>query len=246
MSSERSFANQILKAVQHPGRLFAHVRRVLRNRRLQSDDPVEFYRRVVDDNARSDPDRAIGSDSPEHWLNFGEMQFKYLVDHGLSPEHRFLEVGCGNLRLGWRVIQYLQPGHYTGIDISEKILASARNKVVDYGLQAKRPGLFFVADANYRFLEADTFDFAYAHAVFTQMPMEVVSAVLSGVWRVLKPGGIFEFTFNATEGPARHYLGEDYFHPRSAILDAVAAQGMVAELMTDWPYHQEKIRARKP
>jgi ubiquinone/menaquinone biosynthesis C-methylase UbiE len=240
------FARQVVKAITRPGRLLAHCRRILRNRRLHSDDPIEFYSRVVDDNALRDPNRAIGSDSPEHWLSLGEMQFKYLLEYGLQPQHDFLEIGCGNLRLGWRVIQYLEPGRYVGLDISAKILDSARCKLDEYQLQGQRPSLFLVRDACYDFLPADTFDCAYAHAVFTQVPMEVIRAVLGGVRRVVKPGGFFEFTFHPTDGQERHYLREDYYYPRASILDAVKAQGMVPKLMTDWIYHQEKIRAFKP
>lgn len=246
MSTQPSFLRRVAKGLTHPDKLLRHVQRVARNFRLRNSGAIDFYRQVVDDNALSDPNRAIGSDSPEHWLSFGEMQFKYLIEHGLQPDCNFLEIGCGNLRLGWRVIKYLEPGRYTGLDISANILDSARQKLVEYQLQAQRPSLFLVPDANYDFLPADTFDCAYAHAVFTQLPLEVVRLVLAGVRRVLKPSGFFEFTFHATGGPSRNYLREDFYYPTSTILDAVQSQGMIPKLMTDWHYHQEKIRASKP
>ena len=35
------------------------------------------------------------------------MQFDYLVKHGLRPADRILEIGCGNLRAGRLLIDYL-------------------------------------------------------------------------------------------------------------------------------------------
>lgn len=246
MSRPQTFFQRVIKGIAHPDRLLAHIRRVARNYRFRHSSPVDFYRQVVDDNAQSDPNRAIGSDSQEHWLAFGEMQFNYLTDHDLKPHHQFLEIGCGNLRLGWRAIQYLEPGRYTGLDISPKILDSARQKIAEFQLDGKRPSLFLVQDGNYDFLPADAFDIAYAHGVFTQVPLEVIESVLIGVRRVLKPGGVFEFTFNATDGPARNYLREDFFYPQAVVIDAVQRSGLVPRIMTDWIYHQVKIRASKP
>src|ERR1044071_8091596 len=83
------------------------LRKIIRNQSLkvQSRTHTEFYRGVMADNARLDPDAAIGSDSREHWLKVGQMQFSYLLTHGLRPDHRILDIGCGNLRAGWRLIQ---------------------------------------------------------------------------------------------------------------------------------------------
>jgi hypothetical protein len=36
----------------------------------------------------------------------GELQFKFLIEHGLLPGYTLLDVACGSLRLGNRIIPY--------------------------------------------------------------------------------------------------------------------------------------------
>ena len=79
------------------------------------------------DTARSH-ERAVGSQTHDSWLEIGQMQFDYLVKHGLQPGDRMLEIGCGNLRAGRLFIDYLDPGNYYGIDISPDILLAATHQ----------------------------------------------------------------------------------------------------------------------
>ena len=93
------------------------------------------------------PQPGGGGRQPAHerWLALGRMQFDYLVEHGLRPEHRMLDIGCGNLRAGWRFIDYLDTGNYYGIDISPDILIAAQDTLREYGLQDKLPHLTLTA-----------------------------------------------------------------------------------------------------
>lgn len=34
------------------------------------------------------------------WDQIGKLQFEFMVKHGLKPEHKFLDIGCGSLRGG--------------------------------------------------------------------------------------------------------------------------------------------------
>lgn len=241
-----SFMNKFVKAILHPKRLVDHVRRHLRNAAIPKSDHYDFYRKVVDDNASRDPDAAIGSNSRQQWLEVGDLQFCYLQEHGLKPDQRFLDLGCGNLRLGWRAIQFLNPGMYSGIDISPVILDAARKTISEFNLEAKQPALHLVESADYSFLPDDHFDIVYAHGVFTQTPIGVVEAVLKSVHRVLKPGCFFEFTYNCTTGEEHNYMNEDFFFKRDTMINAVRSAGFEPEEMKDWKYTQEKIRAHKP
>jgi hypothetical protein len=43
-------------------------------------------------------------------------QFRLLTGLGLSEDHKVLDIGCGSLRAGRLVIQYLLPNNYIGIE----------------------------------------------------------------------------------------------------------------------------------
>jgi hypothetical protein len=65
------------------------------------------------------------------WHELGELQFKFLVDHGLRPEHVLLDVACGSLRAGARLIPYLNAGNYLGIDIDGALIE--HGKTIEIG-----------------------------------------------------------------------------------------------------------------
>ena len=55
---------------------------------------------------------------PGHlWKEKRDWQMGFLLNHGLSPSDHFLDVGCGTLRGGIPIIEYLDPGNYTGFDV---------------------------------------------------------------------------------------------------------------------------------
>src|SRR5437868_1498934 len=93
-------AFMIRYAMRHPGRIVPHARRLARDAvlRLRNRDHVSYYRAVMRSDAARSDEGAVGSHTHESWLKIGQMQFDYLVSHGLKPGMRMLEIGCGNLR----------------------------------------------------------------------------------------------------------------------------------------------------
>lgn len=242
-----ALGHRIAYALRHPKRVPRHLARTARDAwlRYRWPDHVAYYRAVMRSDTRADPDAAVGSRSRERWLALGAMQFDYLLGHGLRPEHRMLEIGCGNLRAGWRFIRHLEPGHYYGIDISPDILAAAQETIVDMRLQEKLPTLTPVRDLTLRFLPDAHFDVVHAHSVFSHSPLSVVEECLANVGRVLAPGGWFDFTFDRTEGQEHQVLREDFYYRTGTLIALAEKHGLAARFMTDWeelPHGQSKIR----
>jgi hypothetical protein len=82
----------------------------------------------------SDP-QPVGGEGPRGfvgglWHELGELQFKFLVDHGLRPNHVLLDIACGSLRAGIRLIPYLQSGNYLGIDINSSLIEHGKKDSV--------------------------------------------------------------------------------------------------------------------
>ncbi len=252
MSAKRreGLPGRIGKAVRHPAKAWGYLTRTWRNRRLASGeartDHLAFYRRVMaDDVAHKTARGAVGTADPNAWLKLGKRQFRYLVEHGLRPEHRMLEIGCGNLRAGWRFIEYLGVGAYTGVDISPEILVAAQETLAERGLQEKRPYLLLVGDMSFAALPDGAFDVVHAHSVFSHSPVEVVEAALAGVRRLIRPEGWFDFTYN--ESADDRYWGslrEDWFYPTRMLVELAERHGYSAEPMIDWKHPQAKLRVR--
>lgn len=232
---------------QHPGRVLPFARRRARDALLSlaSADHVSYYRAVMAADTARSAEGAVGSHSHASWLKLGQLQFDYLIGHGLQPADRMLEIGCGNLRAGRLFIDYLEPGHYHGIDISPDILLAAQRTVTKFGLQAKIPHLTLVRDLKLSFLPAAAFTVVHAHSVFSHSPRTVVEECLAHVGRVMTPDAFFDFTFNRTSGPEHQVLHEDFYYRAGTLTGLAARYGLAARLMTDWDgrgHAQSKIR----
>jgi SAM-dependent methyltransferase len=240
---------KVRKGLRDPTAAWRYVRRYLRNRRIArvaGDDHIAFYRGVMASDVTSKtPYGAVGTEDRTAWLELGKRQFDYLIDHGLRPEDRMLEIGCGNLRAGWRFIEFLGDGAYTGVDISPEILAAAEATLVEWRLKDKHPRLLLVDDMSFRMLPDGHFDVVHAHSVFSHCPIDVVEAALVGVRRVIRPDGFFDFTYN--ESADATYWGtlrEDWFYPTEMLIDLAARHGFRAKRLSGWVHPQAKLRLR--
>ncbi|WP_017541079.1 class I SAM-dependent DNA methyltransferase [Nocardiopsis halophila] len=246
-ANRSSLGHKVRYALRNPGRVVPYASRALRDAalRFRHRDHVSYYRAVMASDAARDPKAAVGSQSEKRWLALGQMQFDYLVGHGLTPQHRLLDIGCGNLRAGWRFIDYLDEGNYYGIDISPDILASATGVLAERGLQDKLPYLTLTRDLTFAFLPDDRFDVVHAHSVFSHSPIGVIDECLANVGRILAPGGFFDFTFDRTEGSEHHVLREDFYYRTETLIALAEKHGLKASFMEDWeelPHGQSKIR----
>jgi SAM-dependent methyltransferase len=246
-ATRSSLRHQLRYAVAHPDRVVPHVQRLSRDTwlRLRHPGHVAYYRAVMASDAARSAEAAVGSKTHDRWIALGRMQFDYLVEHGLRPEHRMLEIGCGNLRAGRLFIDYLDTGNYYGLDISPDILLAAQRTVVQDELQGKLPHLALVQNLQLDFLPDAAFDVLHAHSVFSHSPIEVIDECLANAGRVLRPGGWFDFTFNRTEGKEHQVLREDFYFRTETLIALAERHGLAARFLDDWeqlPHKQSKIR----
>lgn len=124
------------------------------------------------------------------WEEMGRLQLDFLRAEGLSASHRLLDVGCGALRFGVKAVDYLDAGHYYGIDISESLIAVGYERELNDAQRARLPrhNLHATDDFDLSFLDADI-DVALAQSVFTHLPLNHIRRCLHSVAGRLAPGG---------------------------------------------------------
>ena len=130
------------------------------------------------------------------WLK-GRDQFDYLVQQGLMPHHKFLELGCGTLRASLWIIEYLEPGGFYCLEASvESIRAGVMYELRLHGLLSKDPHLAWSENFNLSQLVPDMnvhFDFAFAFSVFIHIcggcRDRLCGRGLLSATKLLKPGG---------------------------------------------------------
>ncbi|HUB74334.1 MAG TPA: class I SAM-dependent methyltransferase [Solirubrobacteraceae bacterium] len=127
---------------------------------------------------------------PRLWEMKRRFQFEFLTSHGLRPSSRLLDIGCGTLRGGIPLIDYLQEGHYTGVEARAEVLEEARRELAEAGLEHKRPTLICSEDPAQVQL-AEPVDVAWSFSVLFHMRDEIVDACFALVARSLSEHGVF-------------------------------------------------------
>src|SRR5580698_4899666 len=247
LQNRSTLSYKIAFAARHPGQILPYLQRVVVDTRLRAgtQDHVSYYRAVMRYKAGRSLDLAVGSRSPDQGAEFGQMQFGYLAEHGLARTSRLLEIGCGNLRAGRFFIDYLDVGHYYGIDISPDVLLSAQQVIAADGLQDKVPWLVYTNDLRFEFLPAGYFDVIHANSVFTHCPIELIEECFAHVARIMTPGGFFDFTFYRAQDTEYQVHREDFYYRTGTLIGLAGRYGLTARLMDDWldPWDkQPKIR----
>src|SRR5712672_2794454 len=74
-------------ALRNPGRVLPYARRRGRDAviGMKASDHISYYRAVMKAETARNPETAVGSPSHDSWLKVGQLQFEYLIRHGLQP-----------------------------------------------------------------------------------------------------------------------------------------------------------------
>ena len=111
------------------------------------------------------------------WEETGRIQMQILRDAGMLPHHRLLDIGAGSLRLGCKVVPYLDAGNYWATDASRALMM--RGRAVELSDPERLPENHLIEDSAFALpgIPADM-DFAMAFGVFTHLPLSVLDAAL--------------------------------------------------------------------
>jgi hypothetical protein len=130
------------------------------------------------------------------WDKIGKLQLNFLLEHGLTPSHCFLDIACGSLRGGVHFIDYLEPGNYLGIDKERKLIELAIEKELGDSVYKNKKPEFVISD---RF-EFNKFSkkpkFSIAQSLFTHLTPEDIRLCLGNLRDFVDTGHILFATFS--------------------------------------------------
>jgi hypothetical protein len=138
----------------------------------------------------------------------GRLQLMALLNQGLCPESKVLDIGCGCLRTAYWLIRFLDADCYCGIE-------PARNRV-ELGLRylftpeivsAKRPRF----DFNPHFdssVFATTFDYFLAGSIWAHASKRQIEATLDSFFRDSAGRGIFLASYLPAQSVDDDYQGD--------------------------------------
>lgn len=136
--------------------------------------------------------------APELWEMKRQFQIAFLRNCGLLPSQRLLDIGCGTLRGGLPVIEYLDIGNYIGIDSRAEVLAEAWREVHEHEMGGKNPLLLKTDDGVFPPLPFRA-DAAIAFSVLIHLRDDILSSLFSWLKDNLEPDGVFYANVNIGE-----------------------------------------------
>jgi hypothetical protein len=140
----------------------------------------------------------------------GREQLISLLNEGINPESKIVEIGCGCLRIAYWLVRFLDPGCYHGIE-------PARLRV-EYGLRylfnpgevkLKQPQF----DFNPRFdtsVFGARFDFFLARSIWTHASKVQIATTLDSFIRDSKNTGVFLVSYLPARNPEEDYRGDGW------------------------------------
>lgn len=208
----------------------------------ESMDYLDAYRLHTDVRSAEDPAEAVGG----LWDEVGQLQFDFLVRHGMEPRDTLLDIGCGTLRGGRHAIRYLDPGHYTGLELSAGAIRAGRKLLRDEGLTEKRPRLIQNDDLKFSEMEGETFDFLMAQSVFSHLKPEHIRECFVYVGRVLHPASVLFYTYRRAD-EYRAVSVKEFDYPFSFFEEVAGENGLRVEEQDDYdhPRGQVMVALRK-
>lgn len=140
------------------------------------------------------------------WEQKRRYQVEFLRCRGLQPGQNLLDLGCGTLRGGIPLIEYLEPGRYVGVEVRPEVLAEGRLELAESGLEFKQPLLVDCADLSTLALGM-TFDVVWAFSVLIHMEDAILREALKAIRRHLAADGVFYANVNVATRPEGKWQG---------------------------------------
>lgn len=199
--------------------------------RLQRRSPPQEMRAEVQKHMTEAEQKELGinlgagSDHPRAWVGppfvydrLGAMQFQLLLDLGCREYHRFLDVGCGSLRVGRFALPYLMRGRYFGVEPNRKILNEGCKMHFGAGLRwsqvikNKQPKFVHNTDFDFSFTGGPV-DFVFAQSIASHTGPAMTLDLLKAVAGVSHEDTIAMVTYVKTNKPADSNEEEGWFYP---------------------------------
>lgn len=180
------------------------------------------------------------------WEEMGELQFDFLLSHGLKADSYLLDIACGSLRLGVKAIPFLERSHYLGIDKEDSLVKAGLEEELDPRVREQKEPRFVISDS----FEFERFgrkaDFAIAQSLFTHMPLTIINLCFSKLHPWLEDDGVFFATFFETSRklhtPKRPHDQRRYFAYTEADMCAFGeVNGFASHYIGDWNHPRQQV-----
>ena len=140
------------------------------------------------------------------WKMKQDFQINFLKSQGLQPNQKLMDIGCGTLRGGIPLINYLEKGNYYGIEVRNTVLEEGRKELKEHDLEHKEPHLIAFSEFNEIALDAKL-DVMLAFSVLIHMEDTIVEKCIAFVSKQLENNGAFYANVNLVSHQDSNWQG---------------------------------------
>jgi ubiquinone/menaquinone biosynthesis C-methylase UbiE len=196
----------------------------------------EFYAEKAERKLRKGrPHRTLGGKMLNREFGIsGKSFFDQLVAYGLTPQDVCVDYGCGTLRIGIHLIEYLEPGRYWGLDVSDFLLDRGRDLIGESLLTEKRPNLRVISEEAVEEVAAMKPRLLISNRVLTHVQPEELREYFSHILRMIGANGQAVVTGKWSAGetrPARK--GKSWAYALPTLRAHIEAEGGRMEVLTE-------------
>lgn len=152
----------------------------------------------------------------EEFREKGLGHFETVLRAGLRPEHICVDYGCGSLRVGQHLIQFLNPANYWGLDVVDRFFTDGF-ELLPLELKTKAPNLRVITPAALAETAQAYPDFVVCFAVLTHVPPDELEAVLDRILSLTSGKSVLVLSFYEAESFIRR--GQVSFTHRTQQID---------------------------
>jgi hypothetical protein len=178
------------------------------------------------------------------WDETGRIQMRMLADVGVTSADRFLDIGAGSLRLGCKLIPWLDAGNYWATDASRALMLRGYDRELEDKSRLDPARLVEDADFAFSGIPGDI-DVALAFGVFTHLPLSCLDRALASVRRKFPGLRMFLFTtflapeatagqsYRQKDGVVTHPDRTPYHFRATTVVTLAEAAGFELEIRAD-------------
>lgn len=174
----------------------------------------------------------------------GRNQFLRLLRHGLNPDSRLLDIGCGCLRGGYWTIRFLEPHCYCGIEPNQAMLNAGKSQIVGPEILTTKQPRFDGNDCfDFSVFGGEPFDFFMAGSIWTHAARHQIEAMMDGFASFSHQHGVFLGSFVRTNDggyQGKNWVGKSHqsdeaglvSHRFETLCEIASQRGLVLEHLT--------------
>lgn len=182
------------------------------------------------------------------WDEMGNLQFNFLINNGLKSDDIFLDIACGSLRAGVKLIPYLNEGNYLGIEKELSLIElGIKKELGDKLYRTKKPELIISNKFEFKKLSKIP-NYAIAQSLFTHLPPKLINSCFKNLRSHFDEKGIFFATFFLADrkfnNPSKPHDHDSFRYTIEEMKNFGEENGWKAEYLGNWnhPRNQKIVK----